>query len=147
MLKKFFLSLITIIYFASIIEGVYANPASKQVVMDIKEGSLKLEDLLSACKEIAQSKSSKFVGKEISGKVIEIGEKQYEVRFFSFEDTSGKLPKDMTFKEYAINKNLLQMHSSVMEPLPGIHFESFDYRKMKLDDGVYFSMAIRLIIK
>lgn len=71
--------------------------------------------------------------------------KKYEVRYFSFEDTDGNLPVKMTFKEYATKNDLLNMESVSMTPLAGIHFESFDYRRAKLNDGVYFSMAVRLV--
>ncbi|MGX6960569.1 MAG: hypothetical protein ACIPMY_05075 [Rickettsia endosymbiont of Pentastiridius leporinus] len=49
----------------------------------------------------------------------------------------------MTFKEYAEKNNLLDLKSSHSNPLPGIDFESFDFRSVNLDYGVYFSMALR----
>ncbi|HJD55533.1 MAG TPA: hypothetical protein LFW21_02585 [Rickettsia endosymbiont of Pyrocoelia pectoralis] len=69
----------------------------------------------------------------------------YEIRYFIFEDTSKKLPENMNFKEYAEKNNLLDMKSSHSNPLPGIDFESFDFRTVNLDDGIYFSMALRKI--
>lgn len=145
MLKRFILSYIATLFLVALSVNVYASGASSQVVVNLTEGDLKLEDLLAACSEIARSKPNKLVNKEIPGKILMINGKKYEVRYFAFEDTSGNLPQNMTFQEYAVNKNLLKMKSSQMEPLVGIHFDSFDYRRMKLEDGVYFSMALRLL--
>jgi hypothetical protein len=117
--------------------------AGSTVTVPVKEGSVKFKEFLAAAPVIANSKTSKLVNPETGGKVISIGDKKYEIRFFSFEDTSGKLPTNITFKEYIEKLNLLDATSTQTEPLPGIIFESFDFRKFKLNDGVYFSMAIR----
>lgn len=147
MFKKLILGSIVALTLITFTANVQATSAPRQVVVDLKESNLKLEDLLAVSSEIAKSKSSKLVNKEIAGKIVEIDGKKYEIRYFAFEDTSSKLPKELTFQEYARDKNLLAMKSSLMQPLPGIHFESFDYRRMKLEDGVYFSMALRLLTK
>ncbi|MGI4851684.1 MAG: hypothetical protein ACRYGR_07055 [Janthinobacterium lividum] len=118
---------------------------SKSIVVETKSGDLTLKDLIEACSKIAQSVSSKRANKDMVGDIISIHNKNYEIRFFSFEDTSGKLPKDMTFQQYVIERALLDAKSIAMDPLPGIHFESFDYRRSDLKDGVYFSMAVRPI--
>jgi hypothetical protein len=107
--------------------------------------TIKLKDLISACKDIADSTSSKWVNPKISGQKIKINGKLFEVRYFSFEDTSKLLPSGMTFKEYAKAKNLMDKDSFNSTPLPGINFHSFDFRSANLDDKVYFSMAIRAV--
>ena len=123
--------------------GVNAAYAASAESYTLEEGTLKLEQVISACNDIAKSKSDKFVNKAIAGKIIEVDGKRYEIRYFSFEDRSGKLPANMTFKEYLTKNNLLNMQSAISKPLPGIVFESFDYRRAKLEDSVYFSMALR----
>ncbi len=57
-----------------------------------------MKDVLNASKEISESTSSKFVVTNIPGKIITINKTKYEIRFFSFEDTRGILPSNMTFK-------------------------------------------------
>ncbi len=118
---------------------------TQRIIVETKSGDIKLEHLLAACPEIANCTPCKRAHKEVVEKIIQINHKTYEIRFFGFEDTGGKLSKDTTFKEYAAQKNLLDMASITMNSLPGIHFESFDYRKAHLEDGVYFSMAVPLI--
>ncbi len=117
--------------------------AASSVSVELKEGSIKFKDLLIASPEIAKSRPMKAVNPAIVGKIIVIGNKKYEIRFFSFEDTSKKLPENITFEGYIEQNSLLESLTIKMEPLPGIIFESFDFRKFKLNDGVYFSMAIR----
>jgi len=107
--------------------------------------TIKLKDLLSACKDIADSTSSKWVNTKIPGQRIKINGKLFEVRYFSFEDASNLLPTTMTFKEYASRKNIMDKDSFYSSPLPGINFHSFDFRSANLNDNVYFSMAIRAV--
>ncbi|MBX9805705.1 MAG: hypothetical protein K2Y18_08140 [Alphaproteobacteria bacterium] len=118
-----------------------------EVTIHLEEGALKLEDVIDACQEIATCKSSQRVSTSIPGKIITINGTDYEVRFFSFEDTTGKTPGNTTFREYAKQSNLLTMKSAALSPLPGIHFESFDFRRNPIKDGVYFSMALRKVEK
>ena len=115
----------------------------KDMSVKIEEGGLKLADFLEACEEVANCKPSSRVQPGIPGKVISIKGVPYEIRFFSFEDTSGKISPDTSFHAYAKQKNLLSMKSSVVSILPGIQFESFDFRHNPVKDGVYFSMAVR----
>lgn len=117
--------------------------ASSTIQVEVKEGSVKFKELLSASPEIAKSSPMKAVNPDIVGKIIVINNKKYEIRYFSFEDTSKKLPTNITFKDYIKKNGLLESFSTKTEPLPGLIFESFDFRKFKLNDGVYFSMAIR----
>jgi len=117
--------------------------ASSTIQVEVKEGSVKFKELLSASPEIAKSSPMKAVNPAIVGKIIVINNKKYEIRYFSFEDTSKKLPTNITFKDYIKKNGLLESFSTKTEPLPGLIFESFDFRKFKLNDGVYFSMAIR----
>ena len=114
---------------------------------EFKEGNLTLKELLQSSEQIANAIHNKKVNKEISGQRVSINGILYEIRYFSFEDTKGKLPKKMTFKSYAKKNKLLDMKSIPSEPLPGIEFESFDFRRANLNDGVYFSMALRVIDK
>ncbi|MCC8376820.1 MAG: hypothetical protein LN567_00190 [Rickettsia endosymbiont of Graphium doson] len=109
------------------------------------EGNLKLKELLDVMPQIANATSSSSAHPEICSSQVTINGVNYEVRYFSFEDTSKKLPPNMTFKEYAEKQNLLDMKSSYSSPLPEIDFESFDFRSVNLGDGVYFSMALRKI--
>ena len=117
--------------------------ASSTIQVEVKEGSVKFKELLSASSEIAKSSPMKEVNPDIVGKIIVINNKKYEIRYFSFEDTSKKLPINITFKDYIKKNGLLESFSTKTEPLPGLIFESFDFHKFKLNDGVYFSMAIR----
>lgn len=119
----------------------------KDVTVGLEEGTLTLADFLDACEEAAQSQSSKRIQASIPGKIISIKGIPYEVRYFSFEDTSGQISPTTTFRNYAQKKGLLTMKSAAMTPAPGIHFESFDFRQNPARDGVYFSMAIRKIEK
>jgi len=118
---------------------------STQVTVEIQKGELKLRQLLAAFLALGKVKHGKSANKALVGKIIEINSKKYEVRFFSFEDTAGKLPTKMTFNEYATTNNILDMESASMSPLHGINFESFDFRRAKLNDGVYFTIAVRLV--
>ena len=120
---------------------VVAAPAfaTSSVTIDLKEGSIKFKELLIASPEIAKSRPMKEVNPAI------VGNKKYEIRYFSFEDTSKKLPQGTTFEGYIEKNRLLESLSTKTEPLPGLIFESFDFRKFKLNDGVYFSMAIRAL--
>jgi hypothetical protein len=102
-----------------------------------------LEDLLNACEEIANSKSSARVHAGIPGKIIIIRGIRYEVRFFSFEDTKDKMSSQTTFREYVKANNLQTMPAKPINVLNRIQFESFDFRRSDLKDNVYFSMAIR----
>lgn len=124
-----------------------SNTASSttQVTVELKKGELKLEQLLNAFPELASTLQGKSSNKDLVGKIVEINGKKYEVRYFSFEDTTGKLPEKMTFIEYATRNNLLTMESAATSPIAGINFESFDFRRAKLNDGVYFSMAVRSV--
>ena len=92
---------------------------------------------------MASCKPSSKVPPGIPGRIIFIKGVPYEIRFFSFEDTSGKISPDTSFHAYAKQKNLLSMKSFVISILPGIQFESFDFHHNPVKDGVYFSMAVR----
>ena len=120
---------------------VVAAPAfaTSSDTIDLKEGSIQFKELLIASPEIAKSRPMKEVNPAI------VGNKKYEIRYFSFEDTSKKLPQGTTFEDYIEKNRLLESLSTKTEPLPGLIFESFDFRKFKLNDGVYFSMAIRAL--
>ncbi|MBM3468402.1 MAG: hypothetical protein FJX71_03105 [Alphaproteobacteria bacterium] len=118
---------------------------AKEIKVKVDEGKLTLADFLDACSDAATCNPSKEVPLGISGQKIIIKGVPYQVRYFSFEDPSGKLSPDMTFHGYATKNNLLQMKSSATNPLPGIRFESFDFRQSPAKDGVYFSMALREI--
>ncbi len=142
MLKLFILlSLVTF----PVMNTVCAETKPQRVVIDTQEGALMLQQLITACKEIEMSQSNAFVDKAIVGKIITINHQKYKIRYFSFEDTTGKLDKNTTFGTYIQNADLSAMKSTLTKPLPGIHFESFDYRRAQLNDGVYFSMALRLV--
>jgi hypothetical protein len=145
MLKKLVLSFCYFIFVAFALSNVHANPKTTAVTIEIKAGELTLGQLLTSSPELAAIVQGKSANKQLVGKIININGKEYEIRYFSFEDTTGNLPKEMSFKEYATKNNLLTMSSSAMSPLAGINFESFDYRRAKLEDKVYFSMAVRLV--
>jgi hypothetical protein len=121
------------------------NSFGKDISIRLEDGSLMLADFLDACEEAAECTPSKRVPANLAGKIITIKDIPYEVRFFSFEDTSGKLSADIPFKDYVKQNNLLALRSIAVKPLPGIHFESFDFRKNPKNDGIYFSMALRKI--
>lgn len=133
--------------YVAIIACLILSPLTygKEVNVKLEEGTLKLSDFLDACKEVANCKPSSKVPPGIPGKIIYIKKIPYEIRFFSYEDTSGKISPDTSFYTYAKQNNLLSMKSSVISILPGIRFESFDFRHDPVKDGVYFSMAVRKI--
>ena len=143
-MKKNIYSFLFILVFLGFTAPSFAGTTpTTSVSYELKEGSVKFSDLLNACPQIAEAKPAKLVNPAVVGKIIAIGDKKYEVRYFSFEDTSRKLPTTTSFQEYIEKNQLGDSMSSRTEPLPGIVFESFDFRKFKLNDGVYFSMAIR----
>lgn len=150
-MRKFLILLCSVIFIFSGNALASSDIAKQQdkkpqnVKVKFEEGDLVLTDLLDASELISKAVSSKHVHKNIPGTIVEIKGKKYEVRFFSFEDTSGNLPADKGFGAYAKEKQLLELPSIKMNPLPGITFLSFDYRRAKLGDGVYFSMAVRLV--
>lgn len=117
----------------------------KDIVVQIHDGTLTLGDFLAACEEAGQCTSSKRVPADLPGKIITINNTPYEIRFFSFEDTSGKLAPSTTFLDYIKQNQLLGLKSIVTSPLPNIQFESFDFRKNPKKDGGYFSLALRPI--
>ena len=110
--------------------------ASSTIQVEVKEGSVNFKELLRASPEIAKSSPMKEVNPDIVGKIIVINNKKYEIRYFSFEDTSKKLPTNITFKDYIKKNGLLESFSTKTEPLPGLIFESFDFRTFKLNDAV-----------
>lgn len=109
------------------------------------EGNLTLKELLAVAPQIADSTPSSSVNPQICGLRVVINNVNYEIRYFSFEDTAKSFPQNITFKQYVEKQNLLDMKSSHSSPLPNIDFESFDFRTVNLGDGVYFSMALRKI--
>lgn len=119
--------------------------AAKSVSVSIKTGTLTMKDIIQANKDIANSISSKFVNKSIPGTIIEINNQKFEIRFFSFEDTTNKLEDGTTFKNYIIQNNLLDLKSIVTSPIDGITFESFSSRSARLDDKVYFGIGLRQV--
>lgn len=114
---------------------------------EYKEGSLIMKDVLRASKEISNATSSKFVVTNIPGKIIAINGTKYEIRFFSFEDTRGILPANISFKQYIAKNKLLKMKSSFSQPHPNIHLESFYFLSTELNDGVYFGFVLRKLEK
>jgi hypothetical protein len=129
----------------TIIACIIMSPLTygKEIKVNVEEGTLKLADFLDACEEVANCKPSSKVPPGIPGKIIHIKGAPYEIRFFSFEDTSGKVSPDTSFLAYAKQSNLLSLKSSAISILPGIRFESFDFHHSPVKDGVYFSMAVR----
>ena len=115
----------------------------KEIEVKTEEGTLKLVDYLDACEEVANCKHSSRVQLGIPGKVIFIKGATYKIRCFSVEDTSSKVSSDTSFHSYAKQKNLLSMKNSTISILPSIQFESFDFHRNPIKDGVYFSMAVR----
>lgn len=107
------------------------------------EGVLKFSDLLKVSTRIAASTPSSFVDRNLPGSIVKINGIKYEIRFFSFENISGDLPSNIKFIDYIKNNNLMEMKGTISEPITGLKFHVFDFRKYKLNDGVYFSMALR----
>ena len=75
------------------------------ITIPLKQRAITLGDFLNACEDVAKSKSGKRVQTYIPGKIISIKGIPYEVRFFSFEDTSGKVSPETTFRDYAKQNN------------------------------------------
>lgn len=123
----------------------HSSETTRSVTVSFEPGELTLNDLLDACPAIANGKPSKHVNPNTVGKIITCKGNKYEIRVESFEDTANKLSKETTFKDYVSQNRLLDMPSNTMRPLPGIIFESFDFRRAKLNDGVYFTIALRKI--
>lgn len=140
------LSLITKYLTFIFILSLSANAlAAKSVSVPIKAGTLTMKDIIEANKDIANSVSSKFVNKSIPGTIVEMNNRKFEIRFFSFEDTTNKLEVGTTFKDYIIQNNLLDLKSIITNPIDGIIFESFSSRSAKLEDKVYFGIGLRLV--
>lgn len=110
-----------------------------------EDTNITFNDLLTASLQINNSKPHKRVDKTIAGQEIEIHGKKYEIRFFSFEDPKNILAKNISFSYYIVNNNLGKTKARHMKYMPSIEFEVFDYRFTKLEDGIYFSMALRQI--
>lgn len=142
-MQKFSILFILISIFNS--SAIATEKTTSTINVEVYTGNLTLHDLINASGLIAKATPSKSVDRSIPGEIITLKDKKYEVRYFSFEDTASKLPAGQTFKEYAEEKKIMELGSVSTTPLPGIIFESFDFRRAKLDDGVYFSMALRLI--
>lgn len=140
-----FLTIIISLLSISFCSNTLANTKETNVVVKVKEGNLTLNQLFEACKTIAKSKPSRAIDKSLLGKIITINGKNYEIRLFSFEDTTGTLDKNLTFKRYAEQNKIANMKSTSMNPFQNIHFESFEYRKAGLNDGVYFMANLRLM--
>ncbi|MBS0236413.1 MAG: hypothetical protein JSS50_03635 [Proteobacteria bacterium] len=148
MKKNSMLSLFMILALTGCVHDMYYSApesAPKQIVMEMQEGNIRLAQLIDASSEIAISRPSKYTNRAVTGQIIKINGRKYEVRYFGFEDSGDKLAPTITFRDYIYMNNLSDMKSMAMDPLPGMHFESFDYRRAKLKDGVYFSMAIKRI--
>ena len=141
-----YLSLITKYLTFIFILSFSANAlAAKSVSVPIKAGTLTMKDIIEANKDIANSVSSKFVNKDIPGTIVEMNNRKFEIRFFSFEDTTNKLENGVTFKDYIIQNNLLDLKSIITSPIDGIIFESFSSRSAKLEDKIYFGIGLRLV--
>lgn len=123
-------------------DNAWAHHA-KQIVVDIHQGSLSLGQVLNACPEIAQAPLSSSVDKSLVGKCFVINQKNYELRYFSFEETKAMLDPSITFSQYVVLRDIASIRSIISEPLPGIRFESFNFNQVHLEDGVYFGFALR----
>lgn len=122
-----------------------ATETANTISCVFEPGELLMESFLEACPSFANATPSSRIHAHALGSVIHYNSSLYEIRVESFEDTTGVLPADMTFYEYAAQNDLLGMPSHKVHPLPGICFESFDFRHARLDDGVYFSIVLRKI--
>lgn len=117
----------------------------KIVTTKLETGTLVMGEVLKAVPEMAKLKPSNRVPANLIGKIITLGSESYEIRTASFEDTTGKLPSNVTFLQYITQNNLSSMKSSVVHPLPVLNFESFDCRAANLKDEIYFSFVFRKI--
>ncbi len=114
-----------------------------QATRIFQEGSLKLHDVLAACPEVRDIKPQASVFTELIGGICTIKNIKYEWRYFSFYVNPDDILATQKFEEYVKNKNLENLPSLSSSPHPDLKFESFDFRRAQLHDGVYFSMALR----
>lgn len=121
---------------------VMCSVISITIASEFRPGSLTLKQVIDASKIIADATPYKKIDKKLSGTIITINDKKYEIRYFSFDDARINLPKKMSFKKYAYKNNLYSLISS---PIEGIYFETFDYRMANLRDGEFFSISLRII--
>ncbi len=110
-----------------------------------REGHLTLKQVTEASKIIANASPYKKIAEDLSGTVINIDNKKYEIRYFTFSDVRFKLSKRTTFKKYIYRNKLANLRSFFSSPIDNIYFETFDYRMTNLEDGVLFSLSLKLI--
>ncbi len=144
-MKQFLITLLGLCLFNA--DATYASETKTTTTIScaFEPGELQMGSFLEACPFFSNATPSNRIHTEALGKVINYNGNLYEIRVESFEDPTGQLPLDITFYEYAVQNDLLGMHSHKVHPLPGICFESFDFRHAKLHDDVYFSIVLRKI--
>lgn len=124
-----------------------AKEQPKTVTVTLETGNLEMDKFLNSCTVVANATLSDRILPGIAGTVFQYNGQDYEVRVQSFEDTTGELPKNMTFQEYVTKNNLRDLKSNIVHPLPSLSFDCFDFRHAKLNDGVYFTVVLRKLEK
>src|SRR5665213_407110 len=101
--------LLTALFFCVIVSNSCTANAEKATIIScaFEPGDLQMERFLEACPSFANATSSNRIHAETLGKIINYNGSLYEIRVESFEDTSGILPENMRFCEYAAQNNLL----------------------------------------
>lgn len=103
---------------------------------------LTLLDFFKAVPDAAVVKSSPY-SSSLTGTVFTAPNGQtYEIRAFSFEDTSEKLPPNTTFQQYVTRNNLLE-RPSTSTTSKTLEFQTFRSQSMNVNDGVYFMLALK----
>lgn len=109
------------------------------------EGNLTLQQLMEAYPQIKKFYPQNSVQTEIGGKKLEINGQAYEWRYFSYSDPLHKLSKPLSFDDYVAQNKIQDLKSMISSPVEGLEFESFDFSRANIKDGIYFSMALRKI--
>lgn len=116
------------------------------VTVQMSEGQLVMHELLEACPELANATPSPLVSPKIVTTFVKIHGADYQITAARFEDTSGQLPTNKTFREYLTGKDLLNLKSKTVTP-QGIPFESFTspqaYQPEGSQDKVLYSIVLR----
>jgi len=130
--------------------------ASHVVTVELKEGTIKLSEVLEACPEMKNCKPGEWHA-DVVGKEVRLNGKPFRIRVFSYMlapkvdkeqlygtiGYTGKL-KDVTVEKYVSNfKDWGQKVSSITYPVPGIECQSFGSRGATWDDTFYFSLVLR----
>src|SRR5262249_43905908 len=85
------------------------SSTTNSIVSQFELGDLVMEKLLESAPALADATTSSRVHPEVLGQIINYNDERYEIRVESFEDTTGLLPAEMSFRQYIQHNHLLSM--------------------------------------